>query len=112
MYFTSGYADVQIWKNKVLLTWKKKAEFDDDRKNVASLGLEDYNIGENFDIMDEIARCLPLTGADRPEWDEQIFKEHGVSHISITGDIGSMVYSEKEKVNYASTPMFMIKVVK
>lgn len=115
---------LRVMKNKGLMlvfdaNWyaflvdeNKKAEFDDDRKNVASLGLEDYNIGENFDIMDEIARCLPLTGADRPEWDESIFTKLGVSHISITGDIGSVVYSEKEKVNYASTPMFMIKVVK
>ncbi|MBR6873568.1 MAG: hypothetical protein IKN17_08715 [Ruminococcus sp.] len=32
MYFTSEYADVRLWKNKVLLTWKKEARFDDYRR--------------------------------------------------------------------------------
>lgn len=34
MYFTSEYADVQLWKekNKVLLTWKKEAKYDNYRK--------------------------------------------------------------------------------
>ena len=31
MYFTSEYADVQLWKGKSLLTWKKRATFDDYR---------------------------------------------------------------------------------
>ncbi|MCR5671802.1 MAG: hypothetical protein K6G10_12415 [Butyrivibrio sp.] len=41
-----------------------------------------------------------------------ILKKLGASEVSSVIDIGSKVYSEKEKVNYASTPMFMVKVVK
>ena len=32
MYFSSDYADVQLWKNRVLLIWKKEAKFDNYRK--------------------------------------------------------------------------------
>ena len=32
IYFSSEYADVQLWKNKVLLTWKKEARLDDYRR--------------------------------------------------------------------------------
>ena len=30
----------------------------------------------------------------------------------IIEDIGSILYSEKEKINYCSTPMFLVKAVK
>ena len=32
LYFSSDYADVRLWKNKVLLTWKKESKFDNYRK--------------------------------------------------------------------------------
>ena len=90
----------------------KKAAFDADREKVAELGLEDYNIGDGFDVMDEIARHLPMTGEKRPEWDKRVLLAMKVTEVNTVEDIGSVVYSEKEKVNYASTPMFMIRVVK
>jgi hypothetical protein len=36
----------------------------------------------------------------------------GIEGVETVLDIGSRVYSEKEKVNYRSTPMFMIKAMK
>jgi SAM-dependent methyltransferase len=90
----------------------KKAEYDNDRKNVSEQGLEDYNIGENFEIMDKIAYELPLSRIQRPDWDVEVFKSLGVSEVSFSENIGEYVYSEKEKINYASTPMFMIRAVK
>ncbi len=95
-----------------LVDEEKKSEFLKDRKNVADQGFEDYNIGENFDVMDDIARSLPLTGISRPGWDEKVLLRLGASSASSCEDIGSIVYSEKEKVNYASTPMFMVKAEK
>ncbi len=91
---------------------RKRAEFEEDRRNVANTGVEDYTIGENFDVMDDIADKLPLTRIARPAWDRDVLKELGVGTVEITDDIGSRVYSEKEKVNYASSPLFMVKVVK
>lgn len=89
-----------------------RAAYEQDRLNVEADGLEDYNIGENFDKMEAIAMRLPLTGIMRPKWDEAVFQELGVSEIEITENIGDILYSEKEKVNYKSTPLFMIKVIK
>ena len=90
----------------------KRKAYENDRQIVKEQGYEDYNIGEGFDIMEEIAKDLPLTGIIRPQWDEEIFREQKVSSVSCVEDIGSQVYSEKEKTNYSSTPLFMIKVVK
>jgi ubiquinone/menaquinone biosynthesis C-methylase UbiE len=95
-----------------LVDEKKKSEYDNDRKNVEEQGFDDYNIGENFDVMDRIAMLLPLTKIVRPKWDKDILTELGAGSVTTTEDIGSIVYSEKEKVNYASTPMFMVKAVK
>ncbi len=91
---------------------EKRRAFEIDRQNVKDQGYEDYNIGDRFDIMEEIAKDLPLTGIIRPQWDEEVFREQKVSSVSCVEDIGKQVYSEKEKTNYSSTPLFMIKVVK
>lgn len=91
---------------------EKKNEYENDRQNVAEQGFGDYNVGENFDVMEEIAENLPLTGVERPSWDRVILESLGASSVNVTEDIGSVVYSEKEKINYASTPLFMIKAVK
>lgn len=90
----------------------RKEAYELDRANVAKAGYEDYNVGENFDVMESIALQLPLTNLHRPAWDEAVFRGYGVRSVEVTEDIGSCVYSEKEKMNYASSPMFMIKVVK
>ena len=46
-----------------------QAAYDRDRKNSAEQGVWDQNIGENFDVMDDIARRLPLSDIRRPDWD-------------------------------------------
>ena len=86
--------------------------YEADRANVAKAGCGDYDIGENFEIMEDIAESLPLTGMNRPDWDARVFLKFGITSFEVTHDIGAFVYSEKEKINYASNPMFMIKVVK
>lgn len=91
---------------------EKRQAYENDRANVKDQGYEDFNIGENFDTMERIAADLPLTGVARPAWDENVFRELGVKSVLSVEDIGSRVYSEKEKLNYASTPMFMVKVIK
>lgn len=86
--------------------------YDEDRENVSKRGLDDYNIGENFDKMEEIANHLPMTDVSRPQWDKEVLLTMGLKGVETVLDIGSRVYSEKEKVNYRSTPMFMIKAMK
>ena len=62
--------------------------------------------------MEEIARSMPMTKRIRPAWDQELLRRYGAKDISVAEDIGQRVYSEKEKVNYASTPMFMVKAKK
>lgn len=86
--------------------------YDLDRENVAAEGYEDYNIGENFDHMEAIAQSLPMTVVVRPEWDRKFFLDMNSCAVEVVDNIGETVYSHKEKTNYKSTPMFMIKVIK
>ncbi len=91
---------------------EKRKAFDQDRENVAAADLGDYNIGENFDQMDEIASKMPSTRRCRPKWDKEYLESIHAGQIDTIEDIGSILYSEKEKINYKSTPLFMVKLIK
>jgi ubiquinone/menaquinone biosynthesis C-methylase UbiE len=91
---------------------KKKADYLSDRENVAKEGLGDYNIGDNFDRMEEIAGKMPLTTEHRPDWDIEYLQSLKVGTVSATEDVGQVLYSKKEKINYKSTPLFMVKLAK
>ena len=90
----------------------KRKEFEKDRENVKQSSLEDYNIGENFDTMEQIAFEMPLTRQKRPDWDVDYLNSIDAGEVSSVLDIGSLLYSEKEKINYCSTPLFMVRLVK
>ena len=62
--------------------------------------------------MEEIARKVPLSKIMRPDWDISIFNDIGVTSINVDLEVWKRLWSEEEKVNYASTPMFLIKVIK
>lgn len=95
-----------------LVDEEKRKEYEADRANVKSNNLEDYNIGSNFDTMEQIAYDMPLTRKLRPTWDEEYLRSINAGAVSTVEDIGSILYSEKEKINYCSTPLFMVKTVK
>lgn len=88
------------------------AGYEADRKNVYTEDFEDYNIGVDFDKMERIADMLPLTGENRPFWDKDLLEEMGASKVILRENVSDILYSRKEKINYNSTPMFMIKAVK
>ena len=90
----------------------KRIAYDRDRENVKISSLEDYNIGENFDIMEQIAYKMPLTKECRPKWDMDYLNSIHAGMVTSQEDIGSILYSDKEKINYSSTPLFMVRVVK
>lgn len=58
--------------------------------------------------MEDIARNLPLSKICRPEWDEKELLSIGFRKVMIEMEIGNRVWDEVEKVNYDSTPMFMV----
>ena len=87
------------------------AGYEEDRQNVAERGIRDEGVGENFDVMEDIARRIPLSRLMRPAWDRQVL--NGIGFDAETDEhIWERVWTDEEKVNFASTPMFMIRAVK
>ena len=85
--------------------------FESDRKNSSDLGLEDQNVGDNFDVMEEIAGQMPLSSVTRPAWDLGVLSGLGFD-AQVDENIWMSVWTHQEKINFASTPMFMITAVK
>ena len=98
------------WYN-FLFDEEAQAAYDRDRAASAELGIWDQNVGENFDVMDGIARRLPLSGITRPDWDLERLTALGLEALA-DGEIWRTVWSDEEKINFASTPMFLVRAVK
>lgn len=91
---------------------EKRKEYEQDRLNSSSQGFEDHYINTDTKAMEDIARNLPLSKELRPEWDTKELLNIGFKKIIIEMKIGDKVWDEEEKVNYGSTPMFMIAAEK
>jgi ubiquinone/menaquinone biosynthesis C-methylase UbiE len=89
----------------------KREQFEADRASSAELGLGDQNLGENFDVMEDIARSMPLSDIKRPEWDITVLSRLGFS-VTTDTDIWKKVWTIQEQTNFSSTPLFMISAVK
>lgn len=87
------------------------AGYEEDRQNVAARGIRDEDIGENFDVMENIARRVPLSRLARPAWDKRVLSDIGFD-VETDENIWERVWTEEEKVNFGSTPMFLIRAVK
>lgn len=88
-----------------------KEAYDKDRLNSEALGMDDQNVGDNFDVMEDIAREMPLSGIERPAWDLEILSGLGME-VSADTSVWQKVWTEQEKVNFSSTPLFMITATK
>lgn len=97
---------------RYLFSDEARTEYDRDREEVAKKALKDFNIGPNFDVMENIARGLPMSKKARPFWDREKMTELGYAAVDICEDIWKDVWTAEEKTNYASTPMFRITAVK
>lgn len=82
-----------------------------DRRNSAEAGVGDQNVGENFDRMEDIARRVPLSQILRPDWDLNLLSALGMT-VEADTSIWRSVWSEEEKINFASTPLFLIRAGK
>ena len=61
--------------------------------------------------MEDIALRIPLTGIRRPEWDLKQFADLGL-YADADEQIWRHVWSEEEKLNFSSTPLFLIRAEK
>lgn len=90
---------------------EKRAKYEADRRKSAELGLDDQNIGDNFDLMEDIALEMPLSRIERPGWDIGFLSGLGMNAVA-DKDIWRKVWTEQEKINFSSTPLFMITAAK
>ncbi|MDO4632702.1 MAG: methyltransferase domain-containing protein [Eubacteriales bacterium] len=83
-----------------------------DRENAAESGIMDQNVDEgtgvDFSIMEDIARRIPLSGIQRPAWDVDLLTSMGIS-VCPDEHIWKRVWSDDEKISFASTPLFLIE---
>ena len=90
----------------------KRREFQQDRENTRRYDVEDHEAYPDAPIMEEISRSLPMTRRDRPQWDVDALLALGFSHAAAELDAGEKLWNEEERINYASTPGFMIRAIK
>ena len=88
-----------------------QAAYDRDRANSAEQGVWDQNLGENFDVMEDIARRVPLSNIRRPDWDLVQLRGLGLQ-AEADEQTWQRVWSEEEKLNFASTPLFMVRALR
>lgn len=91
---------------------EKKEAYEADRKKVEEQQLDDHYLCTDIDRMENIARQVPLSAMERPMWDTKVLESLGVCSIQTDSEIWKRVWSEEERLNYASTPMFLVRAEK
>lgn len=91
---------------------EKKEAYEADRKKVEERQLDDHYLCTDIDRMENIARQVPLSAMERPAWDTKVLESLGVCSIQTDSEIWKRVWSEEERLNYASTPMFLVRAEK
>lgn len=86
--------------------------YENDRKNVSISNVNDHYTCTDIDAMEEIAKVLPLSKIKRPAWDIEQLTKIGAKNVKAEENIGEVLWDEEEKINYASTPMFMLVLEK
>ena len=76
---------------------KKRQAYEEDRKIVAKAHIDDHYTCTDIDAMENIARQVPLSGINRPDWDREILTKIGFTTINIIPDIWQQVWSDEEK---------------
>ena len=91
---------------------EKAREFEQSKKKVLDAEVFDYNDYSQSDQMEDISRQLILSCCTRPEIDIEMLHKAGFHKISCDRRIGEDVWDDTEKMNYLSTPMFMLRADK
>ena len=99
------------WYQHLFDAEKRKA-YEEDRKRVEELQMEDHYTCTDIDAMENIARKVPLSRIDRPDWDLEVLGKLGCTEAKADTKVWEEVWSDVEKANYQSTPMFLVNVRK
>mgnify|MGYP000774118545 FL=1 len=71
----------------------------------------DETEGTDVAAMEAIARQTPLSEKQRPEWDLTVLRASGME-TEADPEIWKEVWTKEERINNASTPMFLVEGVK
>ena len=82
-----------------------------DRENVARSDVGDENAGTDVAAMEAIALQAPLSARRRPEWDIAVLGGLGME-VQADRSIWTRVWTREERINNASTPMFLVEACK
>lgn len=88
-----------------------KEAYDTDRKNTADAGYFDMVEVKNYDIMEDIAKRIPLSSIQRPAWDCQVLSNLGMN-VTFDNIVWQKLWTKEEQTNFLSTPMFALRAVK
>lgn len=86
----------------------KQQEYQRDRTNARLAGVEDHEAYAETDMMEGISRMLPMGHLRRPQWDMDTLNALGFSAVNADTSVGKRLWNPEEKINYASTPGFMV----
>lgn len=90
----------------------KQQEYRRDRANTRRAGVEDHEAYAESDMMEGISRMLPMGRLRRPQWDLDTLNALGFSTVNADVSVGKRLWNPEEKINYASTPGFMVWATK
>ena len=90
----------------------KQQEYRRDRANTRRAGVEDHEAYAESDMMEGISRMLPMGRLRRPQWDLDTLNALGFSAVNADVSVGKRLWNPEEKINYASTPGFMVWATK
>lgn len=91
---------------------EKRRAYEEDRKQVETLQMEDHYTCTDIDAMEAIARQIPMSRTMRPAWDLKVLKACAGKYVQADEKVWKRVWDQTEKINYASTPMFLVSAVK
>ena len=89
-----------------------KDEYEHDMEEALKMGYDDGTTKNQCKECENIAKRLPMTYNERPNWDKKILKEIGFNKIVIDNNISDRIYTEVEMKAYETTPMFSITAYK
>lgn len=91
---------------------EKRIQYENDRERAAKEQVEDFYDGTDIEKMEEIAAKLPLSSIQRPDWDKNVLLNMGATEVSVDTKVWQAVWSDDEKINYTTTPMFLVMAKK
>ena len=79
-----------------------------DRENLSASDVRDETAGTDVSAMEAIALQAPLSAHQRPAWDLRVLRGLGMQAAADT-EIWKQVWTREERINNASTPMFLVE---